>query len=111
LVVVGRVVCDVEVAATAGERRRGLSGRDGIDGALLIPRCPGVHTFGMRFPVDVAYLDRDLVVVDVLTMVPSRPGRLRLRARSVLEAEATAFVRWGLQRGGRLELRDDEEES
>ncbi|MDQ1427309.1 MAG: uncharacterized protein QOK39_785 [Acidimicrobiaceae bacterium] len=105
LVVDGRVVCDVEVAVNARARRRGLSGRDGIEGAFLVPRCPAVHTVGMRFPIEVAFLDRDLVVLEVVAMAPGRLGWPRLRARSCLEAEAGSFGGWGLQRGSRLELR------
>jgi uncharacterized membrane protein (UPF0127 family) len=104
LVVDGRVVGEVEVAADARARRRGLSGRDGIEGALLVPRCPAVHTMGMRFSIEVAFLDRDLVVVDVVAMAPGRLGWPRLRARSCLEAEAALFRSWGLRRGSRLEL-------
>ncbi len=73
----------------------GLLGRDGVEGALLITPCNGVHTFRMRFAIDVAYLDRRLNVVAVKTMRPGRMGRISLRARHVLEAEAGAMARWG----------------
>jgi uncharacterized protein len=89
----------VEVAASYRARTRGLLGRDGVEGALLLTPASGVHTFGMRFPIDVAYLDRRLRVLAVRTMPPGRLGRPRLRARHVLEAEAGALTRWGLSRG------------
>lgn len=95
---------DLEVAASYGARRRGLLGRDGIEGALLITPCNSVHTFRMRFAIDVAYLDKELKVLDVHTL---RPGRLplpRWRARHVLEAEAGAMARWGLRPGVRVRL-------
>ncbi|MEU5973465.1 DUF192 domain-containing protein [Streptomyces sp. NPDC047315] len=86
----------VEIAASYGTRRRGLLGRDGIAGALLLTRCNCVHTLGMRFAIDVAYLDRELRVVDLHTLVPGRLARPRLRARHVLEARAGAFAEWGV---------------
>ncbi|MFF8288090.1 DUF192 domain-containing protein [Streptomyces sp. NPDC016309] len=92
----------VGIAASFGTRRRGLLGRDGIAGALLLSPCNSVHTFRMRFAIDVAYLDRDLRVVDVATMPPGRLGLPRLRARHVLEAEAGAMERWGVRTGTRL---------
>ncbi|MFD5034188.1 DUF192 domain-containing protein [Streptomyces sp. NPDC058405] len=95
---------DLEVAASYAARRRGLLGRDGIEGALLITPCNSVHTFRMRFAIDVAYLDKELKVLDVHTL---RPGRLplpRWRARHVLEAEAGAMARWGLRPGVRVSL-------
>ncbi|WNO72582.1 DUF192 domain-containing protein [Streptomyces sp. AM8-1-1] len=94
----------VEIAATYGPRRRGLLGREGIDGAMLLTPCNSVHTFRMRFAIDVAYLDRELRVVQVRTMGPGRLGRPRLRARHVLEAEAGAMKEWGVVAGARLTI-------
>ncbi|MFF0437662.1 DUF192 domain-containing protein [Streptomyces sp. NPDC004327] len=89
----------VEIAATYGARRRGLLGRDGIDGALLITPTNSIHTFGMRFTLDIAYLDRSFTVLDVVTMRPGRLGMVRWRGRHVLEAEGGAMAGWGLRRG------------
>ncbi|MFF3749813.1 DUF192 domain-containing protein [Streptomyces sp. NPDC002018] len=95
---------DLEIAASYGTRRRGLLGRDGIDGALLITPCNSVHTFRMRFAIDVAYLDKELRVVDVHTLKPGRLAMPRWRARHVLEAEAGAMARWGLRPGTRVSM-------
>ncbi|MER6052872.1 DUF192 domain-containing protein [Streptomyces sp. BHT-5-2] len=99
----------VEIAASYRARTRGLLRRDGIAGALLLAPASGVHTFGMRFAIDVAYLNRDLVVVDVCTLRPGRLGRPRLRARHVLEAEAGAMAGWGMRRGVRVRVRTGDE--
>lgn len=95
----------LEVASSLGRRTRGLLGRDAesLRGrALLLTPAQGVHTLGMRFPLDVAYLDRRLTVLAVRTMRPHRLGHPRLRARYVLEAEAGAFALWGVRPGVRL---------
>ncbi|WP_260635978.1 DUF192 domain-containing protein [Streptomyces angustmyceticus] len=92
----------VEIAASYRARTRGLRGRDGIEGALLLTPAGSVHTFGMRFAIDVAYLSRDFTVLAVRTMRPGRLGLPRLRARHVLEAEAGAMARWGVRPGDRL---------
>lgn len=89
----------LEVAASYRARTRGLLGRDGIEGAMLLVPAASVHTFRMRFPIDVAHLDRGLRVLAVTTMRPGRLGLPRLRARYVLEAEAGAMARWGLRAG------------
>jgi len=100
------VLCSVEVAESPGERMRGLLGRDGLEGALLLRRCRSVHTLGMRFAIDVAFLDRDGRVIGVVApMRRWRIGRMRLGARQVLEAEAGAFERWALVAGDVLEIR------
>jgi uncharacterized membrane protein (UPF0127 family) len=101
----GEVLAAAEVADGFGQRLRGLLGRDGVAGALVLPHARSVHTVGMRFPLDVAYCDRDLTVLGTTTMRPYRLGRPRLRARYVIEAEAGAFERWRLRPGDQLELK------
>jgi uncharacterized membrane protein (UPF0127 family) len=104
LVVDGRPVAPIEVASSYAARSKGLLGRSGIEGALLIRPGSSVHTFGMRFGIDVAFCDRDLVVQATVTMARHRVGRPRLRTRSILEAEAGAFDRWQLVPGSRLTI-------
>ncbi|MFE9636494.1 DUF192 domain-containing protein [Streptomyces sp. NPDC006463] len=101
---VGAVTVPLEVAASYGARTRGLLGRDGIDGAMLLTPAASVHTFRMRFAIDVAYLGRDLDVLAVVTMAPGRLGLPRLRSRHVLEAEAGAMAGWGLRVGTTVNL-------
>ncbi len=101
----GDVLAAVEVADGLAARSRGLLGRSGYDGAMVLPKTKAVHTAGMRFALDVAFCDDDWVVLDVARLRPWRITRPRMRSRSVLEAEAGAFDRWGLRVGDRLELR------
>lgn len=103
LLVDGRDVAAVEVADTPRARTRGLLGRDGIDGALLLRPASSVHTLRMRFAIDVAFLSRDGRVRRVVTMAPGRLGRPTWGARAVLEAEAGQFARWGLAVGSQVE--------
>jgi uncharacterized protein len=101
----GEVLASLEVAGDRRARSRGLLGRDGVDGALLLRPCRSVHTVGMRFPIDVAFCDGDLRVLRVVTMPRHRLSRLVWRSRAVVEAEAGAFGRWGLQVGDQLEVK------
>ncbi|MEV5465453.1 DUF192 domain-containing protein [Streptomyces griseoincarnatus] len=95
----------LEIAASYRARRRGLLGRESLEGALLLSPANSIHTFRMRMPIDVAYLDRRLRVLAVRTMPPGRLGRPRVRARHVLEAEAGAMEGWGLGVGTVVEVR------
>ncbi|MCL7376009.1 DUF192 domain-containing protein [Streptomyces sp. 35G-GA-8] len=101
------VPVELEIAASYGTRRRGLLGRDGTAGALLITPCNSVHTFRMRFTIDVAYLDKELQVIEVHTLKPGRMPLPRWRARHVLEAEGGAMERWGVRPGVRLSVSVD----
>lgn len=99
-----QVEVKLEVAASYRARTRGLLGRDGVKGVLLLTPAGSVHTFRMQFPIDVAYLDRRLRVIAMTTMAPNRLGLPRLHSRHVLEAEASAMAGWGLRVGSVVEL-------
>lgn len=102
----GRVLASAERANDRRARSRGLLGRDGVGGALLIAPCRWIHTVGMRFPIDVAYLAADGTVLKTVRMRRHRVGAPVLHARSVVEAEQGAFARWGLRVGDVVEVRE-----
>lgn len=105
LVSSGQVLASAEVAAGRRAAARGLIGRDGVEGAYVIPDCRWVHTLGMRFPIDVAHLAADGTVLRVARMPRWRVGRPVRHCRTVVEAEAGAFARWGLKVGDVVEIR------
>ncbi len=92
--------------ARAASATRGLLGRDGFTGALVFRKCRQVHTVGMRFTIDVAFCDRDGVVLRISTLRPWRLSALVWRSRFVIEAESGAFERWGLRVGNRVEVKE-----
>ncbi|MEU2977862.1 DUF192 domain-containing protein [Streptomyces hirsutus] len=92
----------LEIAASYRARTKGLLGRTSLDGALLLSPANSIHTFRMRMPIDVAYLDRHLRVIAVRTMPPGRLGLPRVRARHVVESEAGAMAGWGVRSGVRV---------
>ena len=99
------VLASAERADNRRTRARGLLGRDGIGGALVLSPCRAVHTLGLRFAIDVAFLDADGVVLKIVHMHRHRIGLPVWKARTVVEAQAGAFERWGLQLGQQVELR------
>jgi uncharacterized membrane protein (UPF0127 family) len=101
----GEVLATLEVAGSPRARGRGLLGRDGIEGAILLQPAKSVHTFGMRFAIDVAFVDGEMTVVKIVTMKPWRMGLPVRRARGVIEAEAGVFGSWGLAVGDQLEIK------
>ena len=100
----GRVLASAELATTRAERRRGLLGRDGIDGVLVL-RARSVHTFGMRFAIDVAFCDAAGTVRRTATLAPNRVTLPVRGATTVIEATAGSFAAWGLGPGDRIEVR------
>ncbi len=101
----GRVVCEHLLVATRPlTRMRGLLGRTSLpagEGILLRP-AGSVHTFFMRFPIDVVFLDRDEVVVGIEPSLPPWKTAGRRGAKAVVELAAGECERRGVQVGDRL---------
>jgi uncharacterized membrane protein (UPF0127 family) len=92
----------VHVAAGPFARLRGLAALDDLPGehGLLLPRTRSVHTFGMRFALDLVWLRRDGSVLQVETGVGPRRHAMARSARSVVEVRegwGPRFVEAGLE--------------
>lgn len=94
------------MAETYESRSRGLLGRDSLDpteGLWIIP-CPMIHTFFMRFAIDVVFLDKKLRVVRVIeNLKPWRVSPWVFSARSVLELAAGTLA-GSVRKGDQLEI-------
>jgi uncharacterized membrane protein (UPF0127 family) len=77
-------------------RLRGLAGLDDLPArhALLLPRCRSIHTFGMRFAIDVAFLDGEGDLVRLVSAVPRRRVVTCRQARAVMETAAGQGARF-----------------
>lgn len=88
----GEEIADhVEIASTPLSRMKGLLGKNSLPRGegLLITSCRSVHTFGMKFPIDIIFLSRENRVVAVRKNTPpNRLTRIHLSASSVLELPA-----------------------
>ena len=96
----------VTVADRGPARNRGLLGRQSLgqgEGLWIVP-CEAVHTFGMRFAIDLVFLDRRNIVRKVRSSVP--PWRMSgcLRARSVLELAAGTLENTPVHPGDTLQF-------
>jgi uncharacterized membrane protein (UPF0127 family) len=101
----GRVLASANIADTARAKRRGLIGQQDLQTALVIAPCRWIHTVGMRFALDIAYLDSEGTVIKVQRVIKNRVPLPVFSARTVIEAKAGSFERWGLQLGATVEMR------
>lgn len=102
----GDVLASADVADSIVDRCRGLVGRPGYDGAMLFTRTRTVHSMGLRFDLDVAFLDRDLRVVATTRLRRWSVALPRRGGCHVLESKAGTFERWRLVRGDQIEIRE-----
>lgn len=106
----GRKVLSLQRTETYWERMRGLLGRSAPEKGkgLLISPCGSVHTFGMRYAIDVLYLDKTWQVIKLRSgLQPSRIDFTR-GARHVVELADGEGLRLGLSRLQRVEWIDKE---
>ena len=100
-----RICADCLVASSARRRMKGLLGRRALsqDEGLWLKPASSVHTWFMRFPIDVVFLDKELRVLRIVEAM--RPWRMaaKRRSRSVLELAAGSAARSGLRVGDVLE--------
>jgi uncharacterized protein len=96
----------MEVADSGPKRNKGLLGRESLapgEGLWIVP-CEAVHTFAMRFPIDLVYLDRNRRIKKLRNAVP--PWRLSgcLTAHSIIELPPGTIHETQTQRGDTLEF-------
>lgn len=97
----------LEVAADLVSRNRGLLGRDNLalDQALWIWKCRWVHTFGMRFPIDLIFVNKKLEVKKTVSrMKPGRLGMPVFTAWSVIELRAGFLEQFPVNLGDKLHV-------
>ena len=95
------------VATTFVPRFLGLMGRKGLgaDEALAFPGCNSIHTFFMRFPIDVVFVAADGNVVEVIErLYPWRMLMPRFKAKHVIELQPGRAGELGIRSGVKLDL-------
>lgn len=88
-------------------RMKGLLGRSSLQPgeALLLKPCKGVHTFGMRFPIDVIILDNSNFVLALRKeLSPNRLTPLYARATAVIELPAGTIEATATEIGSQIEI-------
>jgi uncharacterized membrane protein (UPF0127 family) len=100
----GRLTTPARLAATQRARTLGLLGSD-PGPVLVLARTRSVHTFAMRYDLDVALCTKTGKVGALLVMAPNRVSRPRWGLCTIVEAPAGTFDRWGLRIGDALSLR------
>jgi uncharacterized protein len=103
-----RVIASVNIASTRADRRIGMKAFPDASVPLVIQPCNWVHSFGLKFPIDVIYLDADDLIIDVALLRPNRLAFPRRHAVRVVETAPGATRHWGLKIGDTLTFRSVE---
>ena len=90
---------------TAVERMKGLLGKklELLSGLWILP-CNSIHTIGMRYPLDLVYLDKTTKIIKLVENIPAWRFSLSLSAHSVIEFNAGTIKRFDFQLGQTLDI-------
>jgi uncharacterized membrane protein (UPF0127 family) len=98
-----------ELAVSLCQRLQGLLGRTGLssDQALILKPCTSIHTFFMRFSIDVLFLDKNMRVIKIIQNIP--PNRLSpivWASSMAIELPAGRIGPTNTQPGDLIEMKD-----
>jgi hypothetical protein len=103
----GQVLADrADIADTSAKRRTGLLKHTGLEPGegLWIAPCEGVHTFGMKFPIDILFLNKKKKILKARANMVKGRIAFSLLAHSVLELPAGTLAKTGTVAGDQLEF-------
>ncbi len=106
----GNMLLDnVRIANSFFSRLKGLLEVERLEvgQGLIITPCNSIHTFGMKFPIDVAFVDKNHVVIHIMANIPSgKISPIVKGAKYVIEARAGEYNAKNLEVGDKIEIGD-----
>jgi uncharacterized membrane protein (UPF0127 family) len=98
-----------ELAVSLCQRLQGLLGRTGLssDQALILKPCTSIHTFFMRFPIDVLFVDKNMRVIKIIqNILPNRLSPIVWASSMAIELPAGKIGQTDTHLGDLVELKD-----
>lgn len=90
-------------------RLKGLLGKNSLasDEALILSPCTCVHTFFMKFPIDVAFIDNKNIVLALYShLKPNRMTSIHWKAKWAIEFVSGAIEKWNIKVGSRITVKE-----
>lgn len=97
-----------QLATSIGQRMKGLLGRSSLsaDQALVLEPCTSIHTFFMRFPIDVLFLDKNMCIIKAIqNMPPSRLSPIIWASQMAIELPAGKISQTNTRPGDTIEIK------
>lgn len=105
---IGNIILEkVEIANSFFTRLKGLLGRERLEKkeGLIIKPCNSVHTIGMKFPIDVAFVNNDDEIIHIIySMFPGKFSHVIKNSKYVIEVNAGVFRNQGLKIGDKIKI-------
>lgn len=94
------IIMDLKIAKNMFSRMKGLMGKKEIDYAMYFYPCNAIHTFFMKIPIDVLYLDNcgNILSMDI-NLKPWKIGKYHRKAKCVIELPSNSIQKYNIQIG------------
>lgn len=103
LLIDNKKIIETRVASGEFERMKGLMGKKNIDFGLLFNHCNNIHTFFMKEPIDVIYIDKNGIIVALDNpIVPWRLGRLIFKGKHLVELPEGTINKFDIKIGQKV---------
>lgn len=99
---------EAKLATSLEQRMKGLLGRNSLSAneALILKPCTSIHTFFMRFPIDVLFLDQNMRIIRLIqNMPPNRVSPMIWAGRMAIELPAGKISQTNTQAGDLIEIK------
>ena len=94
MIIIGETIFNKgKIANSFSSRLKGLMFTENIksEEGLLLENCNSIHTFFMNFEIDVAYIDKNYIVIGKETIKPWRIGKLFIGTKHVFESSKNSM--------------------
>lgn len=106
LLIDNQEIIEVKFADTTFSRMKGLMGKKNIDFALFFNKCNNIHTFFMKEPIDVIYIDKNSIIVGIENpIVPWRIGKIVFKAKSLIELPKNTINKYNINIGQKVNFK------
>lgn len=107
LLIDNKEIIEVRLAISIFSRMKGLMGKKNIDFALFFNHCNNIHTFFMKEPIDVLYIDKNSIIVYIDKPInPWKMGKIIKKSKSIIELPQGTVKKYNINIGQKINFKE-----
>lgn len=107
LLIDNKEIIEVRLATSTFSRMKGLMGKKNIDFALFFNHCNNIHTFFMKEPIDVLYIDKNSMIVYIDKPInPWKIGKIIKKSKSIIELPQGTVKKYNINIGQKVNFKE-----
>lgn len=107
LLIDSQEIIEVKIASSTFSRMMGLMGKSNIDYALFFNHCNNIHTFFMKEPIDVIYIDKESKIIYMDNPInPWKMGKIIKKSKSLIELPEGTIKKYNIYVGQKINFKE-----